>query len=189
MSSTMQRYKVLAGTHYEKNPDFDKLSEEERKNPFHPKRMKAFVRDEVVLSDRPLDEIYVNHFEKVIEGNNGPVTEERRAAVSALIQTGVWVEDDRPFLENASDDGFERIQKRTALMNNTEIRKKTLSHLGEECTDSFQIAYDHGFKVFRTPSGKYQVTHSQKGDKPLNIKLLDKDAVEKFVESYVSERK
>jgi hypothetical protein len=176
-------YRVLAGTHYDVNPDWEAP---QGADPSHahadPNRLKKFVKGEFVQSDRELDKIFEGKFEKVIPGVNGPmvVTPERVLAVNQLIQGGRWIEEDRTFLQELTEGNFQRVVRRDQgdVGNATEGRSKLHNPLGEEVTHSFQRAYDEGFKVFKTAKG-FNVTRGPSVE-ALNKKPLTAEQVDKF---------
>lgn len=173
------RYRVVAGQHNESDPAVNST------DPFFPKKTTKFNTGDIIESERPLDEIFPNKFEKVVEGG-GPVviTDARREAVTKMIQGGTWAEEDRKFLEELSNDGFERVFKRNQMTE----RKRTTTVLGEDVTDLFQRAYDEGFKVFRNPAGKHQVTKGTASTKPLNKEPLEQADVDKFVDETLKKK-
>jgi hypothetical protein len=178
-----QRFRVLEGQAYLKNPDFAGT------NPHDPARMTLLTKGQVVDHEEDLEAKWPNKFGKVLDGQ-GPtiVTEARRNAVSQLIAQGSWGDEDRGFLEGLIDDAFERIQKnaeKKGSVSDSGSGKKHSSPLGEEVTDAFQQAYDNGFRVYRNVSGKHQVTY--KGTKPVNPKPLEAAQVETFVGDYLRE--
>jgi len=61
--SGIGRYKLLpdAGPHFQRNPDFDETIEESDDNV----RDIEYVAGDIVESDRPLDKVFVNKFQKV----------------------------------------------------------------------------------------------------------------------------
>jgi len=182
---TKQSFKVLAGIHYERNPNWDPKGSK----PHDPNRDVKYSQGDIVESDRPLDELFAGKFEKAIPGVNAPVvvTEARRVQVSQLIDGGEWPNDDRKFLEELSEADFHRIIRRSQKTIATEDRKKVTSPLGEDVTDLFQRAYDEGFKVFRNAVGKHQITKSGSA-KPINKEPLDADKVDKFVGDFLKEK-
>src|SRR3954469_1140500 len=93
----MKRYKLLEGTHYEQNPNFDIHAE--GANPHAPERFVRYERGAVVESDRPLNEIYVNKFEVVHEDQQQPVSQQRRQEVDQMVADGFWPEQDRSLWE------------------------------------------------------------------------------------------
>jgi hypothetical protein len=184
----MQGYKVLEGTHYARTRPYD---------PADPKSIgksltahTLYHKGDVVYSDEPLDQKYACKFEKVIPGVNAPVvvTDARRYEVTMLIQQGRWSEDDRKFLEELTDENFSRVNKHAVGQSNTPPeRKKTI--LGDDVTDTFQRAYDEGFRVYRNASGKHQVTRPPNINKPLNKEALEADKVDLFVGTWLKENK
>ncbi len=181
----MQAYKLISGIHYEKNPDF------KGKSLLHPDstvRYSATDGPNIVMSERELDKVFVNKFEKVVPGQNAPavpVSEDRRSAVARLIGAG-WEEKDRALLESLPEEFFQRI---TQPHSPVEASKKVVSMLGEDVTDLFQRAYDEGFRVFRNATGKHQVTRGGGTGKPLNPKPLEAQDVDSFVGKYLETAK
>jgi hypothetical protein len=177
--ATKEKYRLLCGIHYETNPNY------QGKDRHHPERVIQYKKDDIIESERELDKVYVNKFAKLIPDENRPtvvVTDFRRQAVSQLISQGSVQEEDRDFLQHLPDENFARMQR--MLAKSADIPKKP-SSLGEDVTDTFQRAYDEGFKVFRNAAGKHQVCRSPNIDKPLNLKPLNQNEVEKFVADYM----
>jgi hypothetical protein len=184
-----QRYKLLVGIHSGPNPNADQLDFN------NPNRHTIYKAGDIVDSEEDLVAKFVNKFELAIPGVNAPivVTEERRKAVAGLIELQLWSEEDRTFLETLPDEGFNRIVRNSSKavtepvqQGQSNINPGSASPLGDDCTDRFQQAYDHQFKVYRTPAGKYQVhrkdpTGTTKSDKPLNKQPLEQSEVEPFV--------
>ena len=179
------RYEIVAGIHYHPNENWhlsaDGLNRHESDS--HTK----FVHGNVLVSDEDLETRFPGKFRRIVEGQTVNLSEARKKAIDSLISTGVSIEDDRPMLENLTDDAFERLQRMLQPKTHADS-KKVISPLGEDVTDLYQQAYDHGFKVFRTAAGKCQVTRGD-ATKPLNPKALESTAVEGFVTSYLKESK
>jgi hypothetical protein len=181
----MAKFKLIGGHHYEINPKYNAAGLGEGNIRHHPERMIKFERGAIIESDRPLDEIYINKFEKVHEEAPHVVTEERKKVVSQILEApgSQWNESDRAFLEGLKDSDFAKMMRFVPKLESTDSER---SDLGEDVTHKFQQAYDNGFKVFVNPAGKHQVT---KGGKVLNHKPLIAAAVEVFVEKYMAEEK
>lgn len=184
----MYKFRVLQGTHHEINPKgAPNIKDSMGNERFAENRHNAFIAGQIFESDKPLDEIFVNKFERVIDGVPLviQVTDARRQAVQELIQKGSWGEDDRKFLEELSEDGWTRIARHSTLR--PEETRKINSILGEDVTDSFQRAYDEGFRVFKNVAGKHQVTRGDHS-KPLNKVPLEANRVEAFIEQILKEK-
>jgi hypothetical protein len=189
----MQRYKVKAGQHIDRNLEY------EGKNPHDPAGYNRFTKGDVVLSDRPLDQIYVNKFEKVVDYNKANISESRKADVARLLDShdSSWVEDDRYFLENMDDKDFARILRVSGVSANpapdtphvtpTSENKKT-SPLGDDVTEKFPRAVEEGLKVFCNAAGAHQVTKPRSTARPLNPHLLKENEVDNFIKEYLEEK-
>lgn len=184
MAATKGRYEVVVGIAYLHNPDF-KLSDDGL-NRHDPASHIVVKGGSVVLSEENLEKRFPGKFKKVVEGLTVAVSEARKQAISKLIASGVNNEDDRSFLESLSEDGFERLQRMIAPK---QVEGKTISVLGSDVTSEFSQAYDGGYKVFKTPANKYQVTNKNDVNKPLNSKALDASAVDTFISSHQKEIK
>lgn len=166
---------------------------------------KVFQPGEVVESDRDLENIFRNRFEKVIPGINTPVvvTDARRQEVGRLIEGGTWSEDDRSFLEGLSEDDYARLQRKFGQgapggLAETEgqggkedappagRQQKVRSHLGEDVTEQFPKASQAGFSVFKNPAGKHQLlaAESRGKGKPVNKEAMDAADVDGWVEEH-----
>jgi hypothetical protein len=182
----LERYEVLAGIHYGPNPKWQPIMDDGRViNAHDPKRHILYKTSSIVESTENLEEKFRNKFRKVVDKPTVIVTEARKASASQLIFAGGFQEPDRTFLESLSDSDFERVQ-RIANRGATEERKKVVSHLGEDVTHLFQIAYDHQFLVFRNAGGKHQVARSGE-TKPINPKPLDGNKVDEFITTFLKE--
>ena len=111
--------------------------------------------------------------------------------MTSLIKAGVWVEDDRAFLEGMSNVNFERIVRQANLSkeeeegvgssaNESKTVTRQKSPLGEDVTDDFPACGDK-FHVFKNKAGKYQVTTSKDVKKPLGSAPLDAEQVPSFL--------
>ena len=184
MTATKHRYQVVAGIAYLHNPDF-RLSEDGL-NRHDPASHFTVKEGNVVLSEEDLEKRFPGKFKRIVEGHTVVVSEARKRAIASLISSGVNTEDDRSFLESLSEDGFERLQRMVAPK---QVEGKVISVLGSDVTSEFQQAYDAGYKVFKTPANKYQVTTKSDPNKPLNTKALDVSAVDTFTSSHQREIK
>lgn len=179
-----EKYRLVSGIHYEPVPGFEGDYAD-------PERIRKYVAGDVVVATRDLVERFPNKFRYIsAEELNPPIdAEARRVEVDLMIAGGHWVEDDRQFLQNIPDDNFERLKARFAsAITSKSSESKTLSTLGEDCTSNFQMAYDHGFNVFKNALGKFQVTRKGYPDKPVNKTALDQSGVDKFIETFLKEK-
>jgi hypothetical protein len=176
------RFKLLEGTHYEPNPNW-KSKDESRGVLKHIKRTKNDDLGGIVESEDDLCLKFPCKFEPVVPGVNAPiiVTEARRAAVRELVASG-WDSGDTEFLEELPDDGFERIQRQAQRA--PKGPRKPASVFGEDVTHQFQMAYDHGYKVYCNAEGKHQVLKGS-ATKPMNLEPLEGDKVEDFVRTAI----
>ncbi len=186
-TATKQRYRVREGIFYARNPDWSLDPDATNQHRHDSNQVILYKAGAIITSEENLMEKFVNKFEKVIEAGPVVVSEARKKAVDQLILAGVNQEDDRSFLESLTDDGFDRVQRMTAPKSPMESRK-VVSPLGEDVTDLFGFAYDHGFKVFRNPAGKHQITKGA-ATKPINPKPLDAAAIDEFLATYLREVK
>lgn len=182
------QYVLRQGFHYERNPDFGKPVEKGK--PPHP-RFIQHTKGAKVESDEDLCTKFPNKFDPVIDDERPEVvTEARRALVQELIQSGAYGDGDRRMLETLTPAAFDRVRQRTLeLVRKAEAPdgRKVSSPLGEDVTDTFQVAYDEGLKVFVNAAGKYQVTRAADVKKPVNKNALTKDGVESFVKQFLAE--
>lgn len=197
-----RRFRVLDGIHYHTAVGVDPTKRHKSGDD-----MIRMTKGDVIESDEDLVTKFVNKFEVIPEGPPPPPTSAaRRQAVSQLLESGPWTEDDRAFLEGLSEDGFARVSKRISVpaggvgqpalstlpagtpVPSTPVAgpgpstdsKLATSHFGEDVTSLFQQAYDNNFKVFRNVAGRHQVLRSG-GTKPLNKEPLGADGVDRFV--------
>lgn len=180
MTAVLNRYKLMAGQHYGVNPDAPPGAR-------FLDRMKLYTAGDIVESEEELDKKHLNKFE--LQNESTPrviVSEMRKARVTELITTGIWAETDRDWLEQLTDDRFMKVTGSKELQ--PEPDKRIQSALGKDITDTFQVAYDSGFKVFKNPSGLHQVTKSPDHSKPLNRNPLKAEDVNKWVENYLKEK-
>lgn len=166
----MKRFKNIGGPHYE--PSVEGIAPEKV----------PFVKGDVVTTPRDLCALYPGKFELIVEVEPVVVTPARRAAVQELIDGGVWLEEDRSFLEQLTDTNFTRVTRQTAPAKSVDHSKSTV--LGDDVTDEFQQAYDEGYKVYVNAQGKYQVVKGR-SKKPLNEEPLEKTQVEEFVSEHL----
>jgi hypothetical protein len=189
MPSTLaqNKYQVIAGIHFEPKDNWHGAYED-------PKRIQLFKTGEIVISSRPLDEIFVNKFRKLSDEESAPVfdRETRTRDVDTMIASGLWQEGDRNFLEKIAQENFERIRNRiseaVSAASVSNVEGKVSSILGEDVTSLFQRAYDCDFKVFRSGNGKYQVTSKADVNKPINKEPLTEKSVDTFVDRFLKEK-
>jgi hypothetical protein len=182
-----EQYKVLEGKYYG-------IADPTKK--FHdPKRLGKHVKGDIVVSDQPLDEMFVNKFEKLIPGVSAPiiVTPERKAAVDRVIEAGPWGDEDRNMLEELPEVAFTRI---TAVVGDKASKgksatgtdeKKATSPLGDDVTDTYGTAYDNNLKVFRNPKGQLNITKANNWKKPVNKEPLEPAQVEGWIAQYLKD--
>lgn len=185
MSGTAERpreqYRVREGVHYALNADW-------KGGPRHSDdRMVRLTKGDVLESSEDLTVKFPNKFDKVTPDGPGQVvvTEERIKTVNQLIAGAGWTEADRSFLQTLPEDGFARITRMSQIQKNES--KKGTSPLGDDVTDTFQQAYDNGFKVYRNAAGKHQVVLAGQ-TKPANLKPLEAADVDKFVATYMKDK-
>lgn len=181
-----EKFILKSGIHYERNPNW--VSKEDSKGTSPTVRYSA-TENNIVESDRPLDKLYENKFEKLIPGMNAPVvvTDARRQEVTQLLALGNWKETDRDFLEGLSEKDFQRVVSRSEGMAAKKPAEKVVSALGEDVTATFPSAHDAGLKVFANAAGKHQLTVGT-ATKPVNPRPLDADKVADFIEKYQKEK-
>ncbi len=181
----MARYKLLHGTFYQLSPNADEL------RPHDQGRHIRRKRGDVFESELDLENLFQNKFVKVTEAELAPVSDERKKAVDQLIKSGACEEGDRQSLEQLTESGFGAIMagvlsRRTVPEATKEEEPKNL--LGEDVTDDFPEAAAKGFKVFRSPANKYNVTRAEDASKVLNPAPLKKGQVEgNFISDYLEE--
>lgn len=177
----MARYKLIGGRHYEAKPNRDINARHD------PNSHTQYERGDVIESDRDLERLYLGKFEKIVEAAAPVITEERRQAVEAMIQSGQWSEDDRDFLLSLQNSDFARVTRAVPKSEGpvASEQKRSSSILGEDITDQFGRAYDEGLRVFRNQAGKCQVTRSNNTKKPLNKEPLEEAQVSAFVEDFL----
>ena len=191
----MAQFRVKTGVHYDPDPDVKRDPD----NPAGKPKNKMFKQGEIVESNRPLDELYENKFEKLVPGVNAPwiVSAERKKQVQEIIDGGKMEEEDRKFLETLTDEQFSHVTRRmdgprrpkqeeapeeakSAEPAEPE-RKGVESKLGQDVTDEFPQATKSGLRVLRTPAGKHHVVKTSDPNKPLNKQALDRQKVDEFV--------
>lgn len=181
-----EKYRVIGGTHWDRNPDWTGANRHDQD------RIKCFKAGDTIESERPLDLIFLNKFEKVTHlSPPSPVSDSRKLLVSQLIEAGAWEESDRSWLETMPERGFTKLCAQGAPVApkaDQDAPKLTESTLGQDVTSSFQRAYDEGLKVFRTPGGKHQVTEGTTPNRPVNPTPLSSGKVDEWIERYLSER-
>lgn len=186
----MARFKVLTSIHYAR-PDENK----KRKGPHNLSHMVPYKRGEIIESDEDLVTKYPNKFERIVEAGPVVVTQARREAVAKLIETEVWTDDDRTFLEELPDSGFNRILRQAKIEppkdpDAEEDKPKATagksSALGDDVTETFSIAVDNDMKVFKNAAGLFQITKG-KSKKPINEEPLEEVQVEAWIQSYLEE--
>jgi hypothetical protein len=211
------RLKPGCGVHNEPTPAYLAKKPNERK----PRDLGAYTlvkAGEVFESVRPLHLEFENKFELVKEGDTPVqvITEARRRAVAGGIAAGLWPEDDRHFLENLNEDGFQRVFRQAQMRSGVTpaavtpggfpqspvppetgtnefpptppTDKKTDSILGSDVTDTFGQAYDNGLKVYKNAKDQYNVARGPDFSKPLNKKPLDRTKVEEFVHDWLEDQ-
>jgi hypothetical protein len=200
MTATMAREKrrfrlVSPSPHYVKPDDFkpgDTHAENEarRGDHLHTDILRRMQMNDVIETCIDMEAKFPNKFKDVTkEDNYQPINMDiRRPIVDGLIATGTWDENDRKFLESLPEDNFQRIIGKVNEMARKVIAPegKSTSILGEDVTASYGLAYDHGYKVFRNPKGKHNVTLLSNVEKPVNPTPLDADKVLGFVERHIA---
>lgn len=203
------RFKVLEGTHYENNPNFS------GDNPHSPDRFIRFEKGSVVETDRELDKVWVNKFERIQEPLPQKVSEERKREVDQMVEDGFWPEEDRSLWEQMPPAQYERIKDHFIQQKApsrtfqkapdgplaeskpseskqepkvVEPSQEAAPSLGEDVTDKYAKAKDTGLRVFRNPAGKYQVTTTADQSRPLNPQVLNQSQVNGFIDSYLKEK-
>lgn len=83
----------------------------------------------IVESDRDLDVVFPNKFERIQEGITRSLAaqEVRNSAINELIHTGQWTEEDRSMLNELSDAGFGRIVARTGSLAATKAQQQPVA--------------------------------------------------------------
>lgn len=184
-TNNANRYKLINGQHNEPVPGFTGRMDD-------PNRVRKYLQGSVIESDRDLVSIFPNKFMLMSEDDLAPAVDmdKRRSAVTAMIDSGNWTDEDRHFLEHLSDKNFERITARfSGAVTASTVENRTISTLGEDVTSKFGRAYDSEFKVFKNAKNKHQVTTKTEVERPLNKEPLDGKDVEKFVDMYLKERR
>lgn len=182
----IKTFRVLTAPHFEKNDDGKERARH------HPDRYIKLTRGMTFQSEEDLMERFPGKFEEVVAATPHEVTPERMAAVTGLIASGDWTEDDRDFLQNLDADGFARMVRRSMPKEpeKKEVEKKPSAQplLGDDVTETeFPQLVEHKLKVFRNATGMYQITKASNTKKPLNHEALDAAAVLVFVKDLVEE--
>lgn len=181
----MRKFIVRKGRHSEPIPACLIASRDEE-DPFGHKRVKnrvrTFTEGQEVWSDRNLMEVFPGKFAPAAEPKQ--VSEARRSAVSELIKSSSWEEVDRDFLQDLSDDDFDRCRVRSIFKQSID---KVQSALGNDVTSKFSMAYDNGYLVFANNEGKHQIVKKGASNKPINKTALDANGVEGFIADLLKE--
>lgn len=182
-----ERYELVQGIHVTPKAEFLDADPATRRAG-HGDTHDTLVKGAVIESEEDLERKWVNKWRKVTSPAPVVVSEERKQAVSDMLVAGPWQEDDREFLEQLPDDGFQKVSLRTARPEAPQQKKKATSALGEDVTDQFESAQEMGLKVFKNQAGKHQVARPDAVDKPLSGKPLGANEVDKFLENYSKEK-
>lgn len=174
-----QRFRVLAGIHSEGTREGTDANGDPALEPINYQANDP--NNNVVESTRPLDRIFPNKFERIVEQAppKAAVSDDRRAAVGAMVESGRWSEDDRDFLEQLPEDRFVKVGGSTFAG----AAKIESMPLGEDVTAQFK-GLPPDYKVWRNAAGKHQVTKGTDAAKPVNKDALDQAQVVKFAQDH-----
>lgn len=121
-------------------------------------------KDTIIPSDKPLDELFPNAFEK-LDGGTVPEAELRRKIDEGEAPSGTPVDEEGSPASDEEDTGEEE-------------------DLGEDVTEQFAGAEDLDLKVYHKDKN-FNVVDVDEPDTPLNEKPFSKKAdAEKFVKDY-----
>lgn len=194
----MARFRLLSGRFYDRGQESTK-----KKGPHSLDNMTLHKAGDFVESEIDLVEKFPNKFERVIEPPPIQVSQARKEAVTKLIDSGVWTGEDRTFLQELPDSGFDRILRQAGIAapkapdedeeigddEDEDKAKKAKPHklFGDDVTADFTAAEANGLKVYKNAAGKHQILKGR-GTKPINPEPLDEDQVHDAIGEYVTSK-